>query len=82
MVMHEPDQDVLVKYWYIQGNRWLTNLYYYKFHMIFDKLWNRRSDAALVRIITPLQPDKDRAQARLKEFVGLIGPVLPEFIAD
>ena len=82
MVMHEPDQDVLVNYWYIQGNRWLTNLYYYKFHMIFDKLWNRRSDAALVRIITPLQPDKDRAQARLKEFVGLIGPVLPEFIAD
>jgi EpsI family protein len=82
MVMHEQGQDVLVNYWYIQANRWLTNLYYYKFNMIFDKLWHRRSDAALVRIITPLQPDKDMAQARLKEFVGLIGPVLPEFIAD
>jgi hypothetical protein len=45
-------------------------------------LWHRRSDAALVRLITPLQSNNSEAQARLTEFARLLAPVLPRFIPE
>lgn len=82
MVMHEMNQDMLVNYWYIQQHRWLTSLYAYKFNMIFDKLIHRRSDAALVRLITPLEPSREAAQARLTEFAARLATILPRFIPE
>jgi hypothetical protein len=45
--------------------------------------WNR-TDGALVRLVTPLQPDESLpdAQARLIKFANKLVPMLPRFIPN
>ena len=44
----------LVLYWYQTGRRVVTSEYTGKFLLIYDTLWNRRSDVAFVRLSTEL----------------------------
>ena len=73
-----------VYYWYLQSGRWLTadEEYASKFYTAFDGLVRRRSDVALIRLITPVDKDPDSAQGRLVSFMSLITPVLKEFIPN
>ncbi len=60
----------------------LTNLYEVKLFGFWDALTRRRSDGALVRLITPVYQNESvqDADARLQGFTKLIVPVLDEFI--
>ncbi|HVN95172.1 MAG TPA: VPLPA-CTERM-specific exosortase XrtD [Syntrophorhabdaceae bacterium] len=72
----------LVYYWFPQRGRILTNLYQLKIYTFWDALTKRRTDGALVRIITPVS-EKEKlvdAEARLQGFVQEIVPVLDEYI--
>jgi exosortase D (VPLPA-CTERM-specific) len=72
----------LVYYWFPQRGRILTDLYQLKFYVFWDALTRRRTDGAMVRIITPLYASEQTADAevRLQGFAREIAPVLEQFL--
>lgn len=75
-------QEVL--YWYQSQGRSVSNEYRAKFYMIEDAIRHNRTDAALVRVITPVQPGETQQQAhnRAVEFTKLLTPSLSTYIPN
>ena len=73
---------MVVFYWYLQRGRWLTSEYWNKFYMALDGLTRRRTDGALIRLITPAGEDLPGAQKRLAGFAKLLVPALEQFIPN
>ena len=82
LVMEQAANRLVVYYWYIQRGRWITSEYLNKLFIGYDRLANHRTDGALVRLITPAPSSIQLAKPRLDAFVGLLVPVLPQFIPD
>lgn len=74
LIIGMGEQRQLVNYWFAQRGRNLTNEYLVKWYIFWDSLTQRRTDGALVRLVTPLgDPSKDdAARARLLEFTRLV----------
>ncbi|GIK34485.1 MAG: hypothetical protein AMXMBFR45_12540 [Gammaproteobacteria bacterium] len=73
----------LVYYWFAQRGRMLTNEYLVKWYIFWDGLTMRRTDGALVRIITPVTDGPDgvaQADQRLQAFVRTLDPKLAYFV--
>jgi exosortase D (VPLPA-CTERM-specific) len=72
----------LVYYWFPQRGRILTSLYQVKYYNFWDALTKRRTDGALVRVITPIYGSESVAAAdrRLQDFSGQAGAVLRTFL--
>ena len=64
LVVRRREARQLVYYWYQGRGRNFTNEFAAKFYMIWDGLWRRRTDGALVRIMAPLKPGENPEQAR------------------
>jgi len=77
-------QRQLVYYWFKQRDRELTNEYLVKWYIFVDALLRQRTDGALVRVITALQPGEDIALAdrRLGEFANAARTQLRAFLPD
>ncbi len=75
-------QEVL--YWYQSHGHSIASDYAAKFHMLADSIRLGRTDAALVRFITPVQPDEDQQQAhnRVVNFAKFVTPLLPAYVPD
>lgn len=75
-------QEVL--YWYRVHGRSIANDYKAKLYTLADSIRYSRTDAALIRVITPVIPGESRAQAhdRATSFAQQILPVLPAYIPD
>lgn len=75
-------QEVL--YWYRSHGRSVANDYVAKLYTLADSIRYNRTDAALVRVITPVQPGEDPHQAHLRAvtFAQDMAPLLPAFIPD
>ena len=60
----------------------LTNIWQMKWYTFWNALTRQRTDGALVRLITPVYPNEDVAQAevRLTAFTREIVPVLNEYL--
>jgi len=82
MIMEQMGSRMVVFYWYLQRGRWLTSEYWNKFYMAWDGLTRRRTDGALIRLITPAEEDLPAAQKRLGEFAKLLVPELLSYIPD
>jgi exosortase D (VPLPA-CTERM-specific) len=82
MLVNQSGARILVYYWFQQRGRWLASEYLNKFYMGYDGLLRRRTDGALVRLITPAGPDLESAKERLTLFTRLLMLVLPQFIPD
>jgi len=82
MILKQMGASMLVYYWYLQRGRWFTNEYLNKFYMVADGLRRRRTDGALIRLITPAEPNVEAARKRLDAFARELAPVLPDFIPD
>jgi len=81
-LMQKTGFKQLTYYWFPQRGRILTNAYQLKIFAFLDALTKQRTDGALVRLITPIA-DGERvadADARLQGFMGLLLPVLDEYI--
>jgi exosortase D (VPLPA-CTERM-specific) len=78
------DQRQLVYYWFKQRDRELTNEYAVKWYIFVDSLRERRSDGALVRLITAVRPGEDLALAdeRLRTFAVAARAELLPFLPD
>jgi exosortase D (VPLPA-CTERM-specific) len=82
MLVEQMGNRVLFYYWYMQRGRWVTNEYYNKLFMGYDGLFRHRTDGALIRLSTPVTPDIQTAQERLKAFARVLIPILSNFIPN
>lgn len=80
--IQKGDTKQLSYYWFPMRGRVATNMWEMKLFNFWDALTRRRTDGALVRLITPLYGDEsvESAEARLHDFMGDIVPVLDEFL--
>ncbi|MBI4443386.1 MAG: EpsI family protein [Acidobacteria bacterium] len=68
----------LVLYWYQSQGRVIASEYSAKFYLMWDAATRRRSDGALIRIVTPIiQGDEAGALQRAQSFAQQIFPLLP-----
>jgi EpsI family protein len=75
-------QEVL--YWYQLHGRSIANDYKAKLYTLADSIRYGRTDAALIRIITPVIPGEDRNEARNRAvaFARQILPLLPAYVPN
>jgi EpsI family protein len=75
-------QEVL--YWYQMQGRSIANDYKAKLYTLEDSIRYGRTDAALVRIITPVSDAENRQEARSRvvAFAKQITPLLPAYIPN
>ncbi len=71
-------------YWYQAHGRSVASEYLAKVYMVTDAIRLNRTDGALVRVTTPIDPKEDtlRAKARVEAFTAQLAPSLPRFIPD
>jgi EpsI family protein len=76
------DERQLVLFWYSAHGRRLASENQMDFYLVLDSLRLNRSDNALVRMNTELQPGEkpEDAEKRLLAFAGLVNPLLNNYI--
>jgi EpsI family protein len=81
-VIARGNQRNLVYYWYQSHGRSIASEYSAKIWLVLDSIKMNRTDAALVRIITPVNPGEDLAAAdkRALDFAQLVGPNIDHYI--
>ena len=81
-VMEKLGSRQLVYFWVPARGRILTNAYEMKLLNFWDALTRQRTDAALVRITTPISDSQssEDAEKRLQSFAASFVPLLEEFI--
>jgi exosortase D (VPLPA-CTERM-specific) len=74
----------LVYYWFEQRGQRMTNDYAAKFSVVWDSLTRGRSDGALVRFVTPINPGETEADAdaRMQRFMAEALKLLPRFVPE
>lgn len=72
----------LVYYWYDQRGRKIANEFVMKFLLIFDAVKLRRTDGAMIRIMTPIgrQEIISDADKRLMGYMKELNPKLPAYV--
>jgi EpsI family protein len=75
-------QEVL--YWYRSHGRSIANDYEAKFYTLADSIRYHRTDAALIRVITPIigSDGERRAHLRAAGFANRLLPLLPAYIPN
>jgi EpsI family protein len=76
------DQRQLVYYWFEQRGRQISNEYAMKWFLFRDSLIMNRTDGALVRVSTLIDPNEPEGEAdqRLRGFLISISELLPEYV--
>lgn len=82
VVMQKGDERLVAFYWYQERGRVIASEYVSRAFMMLDAARIGRTDGALVRVVTPLDPDASTADAvrRLEAFVQSMFPVLDTFV--
>jgi exosortase D (VPLPA-CTERM-specific) len=80
LLMGTANERILVYYWYLLRGRWIANTKLHNFFSIYDMLFLHRKDGALIRLITPVRGDLNKAQQLLSNFAGQLVTVLPDFL--
>ena len=75
------DRQLLV-YWYQGRGRAVASEYWGKIYTVFDSMRRRRSDGAMVRIMTAVGKSEDEAVESATDFATQIAPVLPAYVPD
>lgn len=81
-VIVNGDQRAEVLYWYQSHGRAIASDYKAKLYMLADSIRYSRSDAALVRIVTPILPGEapGASHQRALRFAQHLIPMLPAYI--
>jgi EpsI family protein len=78
VIQKGADRQVVL-YWYQSHGRVVASEYWSKAYMVYDAMRTHRSDAALVRVISPMLPGEGStaaAERRVTEFVQALFPHL------
>lgn len=83
-VIAKGEQRQLVYYWFQQRGRTLTDEYEVKWWILSDGITRNRSDGALLRLVTPIDPAEGEAAAerRLRDFLAEVEPRITAFVPD
>lgn len=83
-VISNGESRQFVIYWYQAHGRSVANEYLAKMYLLIDAMKTNRTDGALVRVATPIDPSESSAQARARaeSFTEQLAPLLPRFIPD
>ena len=82
MLVNRMGQKLLVYYWFLQRGRWISNEVMNKFFMAYDGFLRRRTDGAMIRLITPVGGNIESAEKRLTLFANDLIPILNNFIPE
>jgi exosortase D (VPLPA-CTERM-specific) len=84
LLIKNGDAQYLVHYWYQQRGRRIANEFMMKLALIWDVLSTRRSDGAMIRLMTPVLPE-DTTQSADERMLGFqanveqkLGPYIPD----
>ncbi len=83
-VIKKGDAQQVVWYWFQERGRIVTSEYLVKFYLLWDAMTRNRTDGALVRLTTAVQPGESEAQVdgRLASFVKRMRPLLAQHIPN
>jgi len=84
LIIRNGDYRQLVYYWYDQRGRKIANEFVMKFWLIVDAVFQKRSDGAMVRLITPIRDDgaAGDADAKLQMMIGRVESFLPDYVPE
>jgi len=84
LMTQKGDVKQLVYYWFQQRGRILSHEYLLKWYLFYDAVGMNRSDGALMRVVTTLQPGQDISVAdeRLHSFLIDVAPIITEYVPD
>jgi len=84
VVIKKGEFAQVVYYWFQGRDRNITNEYMVKWYLFWDALTRNRSDGALVRLTTMVNPgeDLDEADRRLEDFARQVIDTLNEYVPD
>ena len=84
LLIVKDDIKQLVYYWFQQRGRVITDEYILKWYFFVDSVQMNRTDGALMRVTTILEPGQDIsiADERLSAFVTDIAPLVPDYVPD
>lgn len=82
VVVAHDSQRMLVYYWFNERGRTIANEWWSKWYLFSDAILENRTDAALIRLTTPIRPgEPDRAaDERLRAFMGVVVPALKGYL--
>jgi exosortase D (VPLPA-CTERM-specific) len=74
----------LVYYWYQQRGRMIASEWTVKYYLTVDALTRNRTDGALVRLTTAIDPDQGAgpADGRMRQAMDRLYPILPTYIPE
>jgi EpsI family protein len=81
-IMQKGDREDLYLWWYQSRGRIYANEYLNKLYMILDSVTMNRTDGALVRVNMAVNPDQANTLETQLGFVGLITPIMSEYVPD
>jgi len=81
-VISKGESRLLVLYWYWAHDRGVASEYWAKYYLVADAIRMNRSDGALVRIMTSMNPGEtsEAAQQRIIPFSNMVVSLLNEYI--
>lgn len=84
VIIRKGEAAQLVYYWFKQRERNETGEFAIKWWLFWDALSRNRTDGALIRLTSILQPGEDieSADRKLMEFARLVYPLIPEYVPD
>jgi EpsI family protein len=82
LIIENGDYRQLVYYWYDQRGRKIANEFVMKFWLIVDAVMRKRSDGAMVRLLTPISDAKPvgAADEELQGMITRVETFLPAYV--
>lgn len=81
VIQNGADREILV-YWYQGRGRAVASEYWDKFYTVIDSARRRRSDGAMVRLMTPVVTSEASALELTSDLARDLAAALPAFIPD
>jgi exosortase D (VPLPA-CTERM-specific) len=84
VLIKKDQQKQLVLYWFKQRERILSDEYLVKLYLFWDALTRHRSDGALIRLASIIEPgeSEESVEQRLIELAHRVQPQLPKYLPD
>lgn len=79
LVMETPERRLSILYWYQVGGDTIASDHWYRALLIYNRLFHRRSDGALVRIASPIPDGVDPSSVVVKQ-TDFIKAFYPELL--
>jgi EpsI family protein len=81
-IVERGDSRQILVYWYHGRGRSTASEYKDKLYTSLDSLAKRRSDGALVRLMSPVTDDEEKTLAGLLDFASQVGDELSPYVPD